>query len=515
VSEHLETFLDEVRDHYEKPLPKYVEKELRDYLACGLLQHGFAKAVCKDCGRTILVAFSCKRRGTCPSCNARRMCNGAAHLVDHVIPDVPVRQWVLSVPFELRVLLACRADAFGAITSLFVSEAFRWQRERAREDGLTKIRYGALVMQHRFGSSLNLNTHLHAVFPDGVFSRSPSGEVEFHELRQPVSNDLEDIAFNVHQRFLRWLRRHGLLKNDDEDGFSNESAECSALEACAQGSLGLGNLVKKRGRQRTGHQDADGGGFEQRAVNGSVGANHGYSLYAGNAIDADDKDARGRLLRYCLRAPLSLERLSIASDGNVIYQVKATRHGNETQRVMTPMQFMSRLVALIPPPYHPLLRYFGVFGPHSAWRKAVVPEVAPATEHKQNSAKPSAAPTSKPRSSNLAATSSQTSPPDLAIASTLLAAPEKVLQQAAHNRGGQPRFSQVRRIDWATLLKRVHSVDALACPCGGRLKFVELITEPTTAREVLANMGLPTELPPIARARSPDFYQESFPADWD
>jgi hypothetical protein len=45
--------------------------------------------------------------------------------------------------------MACRADAFGAITSLFVSEVFRWQREGAREDGLTKIRYRALVMQHR------------------------------------------------------------------------------------------------------------------------------------------------------------------------------------------------------------------------------------------------------------------------------------------------------------------------------------------------------------------------------
>jgi len=64
-------------------------------------------------------------------------------------------------------------------------------------------------------------------------------------------------------------------------------------------------------------------------------------------------------------------------------------------------------------------------------------------------------------------------------------------------------------------LKRVHSVDALACPCGGRLKFVELITEPSTAREVLASMGLPIDLPPIAKARSPDFGQESFFADWD
>ncbi|HZM11727.1 MAG TPA: hypothetical protein VFC15_16080, partial [Candidatus Limnocylindrales bacterium] len=74
-----------------------------------------------------------------------------------------MRQLVLSVPFELRLLLACRADAFGAMTSLFISEVFRWQRERAREEELKKVRYGALVMQHRFGSSLNLNTHLHAV----------------------------------------------------------------------------------------------------------------------------------------------------------------------------------------------------------------------------------------------------------------------------------------------------------------------------------------------------------------
>ncbi len=77
-----------------------------------------------------------------------------------------------------------------------------------------------------------------------------------------------------------------------------------------------------------------------------------------------------------------------------------TRHGHETQQVMTPMQFMSRLVALIPPPYHPLLRYFGVFGPHSSWRKSVVPDVGPAAEHQHNHSKPSVASTSKPGSSN-------------------------------------------------------------------------------------------------------------------
>lgn len=65
----------------------------------------------------------------------------------------------------------------------------------------------------------------------------------------------------------------------------------------------------------------------------------------------------------------------------------------ETQRVMTPLHFMARAVALIPPPFHPLLRYFGVFGPHSSWRKSVVPQVAPAATHQHDHAKSAAAKT--------------------------------------------------------------------------------------------------------------------------
>ena len=54
--------------------------------------------------------LSCKRRGFCPSRSARRMSQAAAHLVDHVIPHVPVRQWVLSLPIPLRVLLAAQPE---------------------------------------------------------------------------------------------------------------------------------------------------------------------------------------------------------------------------------------------------------------------------------------------------------------------------------------------------------------------------------------------------------------------
>ena len=106
VSEHLDTFLATFREAHDKPLPRYVDQELRAFLDCGDLRCGFALAKCRNCGRRIAVGLSCKRRGVCGSCIARRMADAAAHMVDHVFPVVPVRQWVLSTPFEIRLLLA-------------------------------------------------------------------------------------------------------------------------------------------------------------------------------------------------------------------------------------------------------------------------------------------------------------------------------------------------------------------------------------------------------------------------
>jgi transposase-like zinc-binding protein len=79
-------------------IPRFVEAEFERYLACGILAHGFARVRCQDCGDELLVALSCKGRGFCPSCTTRRMHDTAAHLVDGVLPHVPVRQWVLSLP---------------------------------------------------------------------------------------------------------------------------------------------------------------------------------------------------------------------------------------------------------------------------------------------------------------------------------------------------------------------------------------------------------------------------------
>ena len=89
-------------------LPDYVCQEFEEYLKCGRLEHGFLRVQCETCHAEHLVAFSCKRRGFCPSCGARRMAESAALLVDEVLPNRPMRQWVLSVPFPLRFLFASR-----------------------------------------------------------------------------------------------------------------------------------------------------------------------------------------------------------------------------------------------------------------------------------------------------------------------------------------------------------------------------------------------------------------------
>ncbi len=88
VQEHLETFLAEAARR-DRVVPRFVERELRAYLECGLLQFGFLRLGCEGCGHSRLLAFSCRSRSFCPSCMGRRMADTAAHLVDRVMPEVP------------------------------------------------------------------------------------------------------------------------------------------------------------------------------------------------------------------------------------------------------------------------------------------------------------------------------------------------------------------------------------------------------------------------------------------
>jgi len=124
------------------------------------------------------------------------MSNTAAHLMDHIIPpDVTLRQWVLTVPFELRLLLVAKPEALSAVGRIFVQEIQRWPQQRARALGFEQAEGAAVSFCQRFGSSLNLNIHWHVIVPDALFLPDVTGShVDTLKPRAPTRLDLEEIV---------------------------------------------------------------------------------------------------------------------------------------------------------------------------------------------------------------------------------------------------------------------------------------------------------------------------------
>jgi transposase-like zinc-binding protein/putative transposase len=315
LRENLETFLAHARESYERPLPRYVEQEFRDYLRCGVFAHGFVHCRCDACGHDLLVAFSCKGRGICPSCMGRRMANTGAHLVDRVVPAVPVRQFVLSLPHELRLLAAFKPDVLTALSRIFVEVVFASYRKRAARLGIEGAQPGAITLVQRFGGSLNLHVHFHTCFLDGVFTRDEHGRVRFHALPRPQSGDLEAIVGRVRDRVLAWLRRRGPSSADHEGG---SAAEPAALHACAALAVQRGTFAKLA-------DDAPPGETEPGPTSALVAELDGFNLHAGVRIAAGDDLGREKLLRYGARPAFALDRLRRLPDGRIAYRVKYSR----------------------------------------------------------------------------------------------------------------------------------------------------------------------------------------------
>ena len=132
-------------------LPGFVRQECEDYLQCGLLEHGFLRVKCDGCRHEHLIAFSCKRRGFCPSCGARSMVESAAHLVDRVFPEASVRQWVLTFPFTLRFLFAAHPDALTQVLAVVQRGISTFIVQQAGLKVSSGARTGAVTLIQRFG----------------------------------------------------------------------------------------------------------------------------------------------------------------------------------------------------------------------------------------------------------------------------------------------------------------------------------------------------------------------------
>jgi hypothetical protein len=340
VQLHLETWLAcrRERDPDGVPIPRHVERELRGYLECGILACGFARARCDGCGHDFLVAFSCKGRGLCPSCTTRRMAETAAHLVEHVFPLVPVRQWVVTFPRRLRFFLHRDPVLLGRVRRSVLRTIESGLRRRC-PDAPRMARFGAVSFVQRFGSALNAHTHLHCCVTDGVFSLNPAGTLHFHTAAELDAAALSAVQRRIRRRVLRIAVRYGSLTPDVASDLA-----------------------------RWGH----GGGF---------------SLHAAVLIEAADRAGLERLLRYCARPAFASERLAWDGfDQPVRYRLTRPLPTGQTELALTPLELLDRLAALIPPPRRHRHHYAGVFAPHAKLRSRVtacagqpVTEAAPVT----------------------------------------------------------------------------------------------------------------------------------------
>jgi len=448
--ENLETFLEQARTE-EHELPRYVEKELRDYVECGVLGYGFVRLKCSGCGKEErAIAFSCKGRGFCPSCTGRRMADTAARLIDNVFPTgVPVRQWVLSLPMELRYRLSYDGKLLSDVLSVFLRVVRGWYYRQAKAAGYKDVRCGSVTFAQRFGSALNLNPHFHVLQLDGVYTDDTENDrplfIPSPELRD---EDVKAIVETTSYRIIRLLARRGILDGDQIDSLVYDSPILAGVTAASvQGMIATGERAGMRVRRvladpadgiRTGHL---------------CFASRGFSLHAATTVDADDRTALERLCKYVARPPLAAGRLRKVSDDLLSFRLKTPWSDGTTAILLSPIELIEKLSALVPPPRRNLVRYHGVLAPHAKDRDKIVPQV----EKKENE----------------------------------------------NSSRDKESISTKYRLTWAALLSRTFNLDLERCSlCGGKMKVITAVTDPDSVRRYLEGTGQTADLPLLLPARA-------------
>jgi len=444
------------------------------------------------------------------------MSDTAAHLVDRVLPEVPVRQWVLTLPYRLRYRCAYDAKLMSEVLNVFLRTLFASLRRRARKQGtLGRLQCGAVSFLQRFGSAINLNCHVHTLALDGVYEVSEDGPTRFHPLPPPDDEEVGRVVVGVAHKLAKLLKKHGF----GEDGAPSESdllAEQDPLlatlaAASIQGRVATGPRAGQRLLRLGDRIDPEDLECLEASPPPRCATAAGLSLHADVAVPARDRKRLERLARYCARPPIATERLTKLEDGRLCYRLKHRWRDGTTHIVLDPIDLLERLATFVPSPRFHMVRYNGILAPCASWRDHVVPQVAPAAMpepagaaklHAHAAAKQGGCDGHSERPSE---PSSESCNKPQAPSAQSLEAQTPVGSESTSTRHSQPsnaRRPRPRRLSWAQLLQRVFGVDPLACPrCGDRMRLLAVIQDPEAIRAILDCLDLPSRAPPLAPAR--------------
>ena len=383
------------------------------------------------------------------------MAQTAAHLVERVIPWVPTRQWVVSVPVPLRYWMAASQELTAKVHTIIRTTIGQYYVNKAVTRGLARATpTGSVTFIQRFGSAINLNLHFHVVFLEGVYlDRTVQGlQPRFVKGEPPTDADIAAVVQKISRRVIRTLRRLGYLEAGFDapvatgyDPLRDDAPELArTMAASVQQRIAFGERAGQQVRRL-------GAGFgyvgETPTLTGPRCASvQGFSLHANTQVPAHRRDQLERLLRYTARGAVSLERLAQDANSDLVYTFTHPWSDGTVGIRLSPLELLEKLAALVPLPRVHLVRYGGCLAPHSHLRGA----------------------------------SSHATPA----------------------RSGRGDGHQGAGWSWARLLKRVFALDMACCPwCQrGALRIIAAITHGEVIRKILRHLKLAVDPPPIAPA---------------
>ena len=294
VEQHLEDLLRVWPDRFARqhgPLRPVVERVLRGFMRCGLVEHGFARLWCPTCRTSVLCPYSCRGRSFCPSCEKKRQLLWAEWLQKEVLAAVPHRHVVLTMPRLLRGIFRKRRELLLDLSQCAAEAIAEYVRRRLGQDD----RPGIVVAIATASDLVQWHPHGHLLVTDGGFSSDGA----FHPLARW---DAEAVIKLFRERLLaRLVERHAI---------SDELAR---------------KLV--------------------------AWTHPGFSSHIGEAIPSENRKAIEDLACYLVRAPLSLQKL-VYLDGHkaVLYRSRMNPSLGRNFEAMDPLEWLTRLADHIPDP---------------------------------------------------------------------------------------------------------------------------------------------------------------------
>ena len=265
---------------------------------------------------------------------------------------------------------------------------------------------------------------------------------EFFQIDRPRDEEIQELVKVIGQRVIRYLKKQGHFADEQESVEVEEGELLTELQAASvRNKVALGERREQWIRRI--------GSIGERKVPELTGplcvSVGGFSLHAAVYCGPNDRKKLEQLCRYIARPAVAEERLRLAPNEDVVMKLKKSYSDGTSHLVFSPIEFIEKLAALVPPPRAHLTRFHGVLAPNAKVRSRIVPKEKP--------------------------------------------------------RGEITPARKRKKITWAKLLKRVFGIDMERCSCGGEMKVIAAIIERGAVVKILKHVNQPHEPPERGKSR--------------